>query len=79
MKIEVVGPGCPRCISTERNVKVALKELGKDAAVEHIFDVKEFAKRGVMFTPAVIIDGEIVTSGRIPTVDEIKKILSDIK
>ena len=76
MKIEIVGPGCPRCISTENNVKEALKQLGKEAEVEHIFDIAEFAKRGVMFTPAVIIDGEIVTSGKIPTIEELKDIIS---
>jgi len=73
MKIEIAGPGCPRCFATEENVKEALKQLGKEAEVEHIFDIKEFSKRGVVFTPAVIIDGEIVTSGKIPTVDEVKK------
>lgn len=76
MKIEIAGPGCFRCIKTEENVKEALKQLGKDAGVEHIFDVAQFAKRGVVFTPAVIIDGEIVTSGKIPTVDELKGIIS---
>lgn len=76
MKIEIAGPGCPRCISTEKNVKEALNQLGKAAEVEHIFDIVEFAKRGVMFTPAVIIDGKIVTSGRIPTVNELKEIIS---
>lgn len=76
MKIEIAGPGCFRCIKTEGNVKEALKELGKEAEVEHIFDVAEFVKRGVVFTPAVIIDGEIVTSGKIPTVDELKGIIT---
>ncbi|UCH12978.1 MAG: thioredoxin family protein, partial [Candidatus Omnitrophota bacterium] len=42
----------------------------------HLFDVREFSKRGVMLTPAVIIDGEIVTSGKIPTVDELKELVS---
>lgn len=76
MKIEVVGPGCPRCITTENNVKEALKQLNKEAQIEHVTDIAEFAKKGVMFTPAVIIDGKIVTSGKIPSVDEIKKILT---
>lgn len=76
MKIEVVGPGCARCITTEKNVKEALKQLNKEARVEHVTDVAEFAKRGVMFTPAVIVDGKIVTSGTIPSVEDIKRILS---
>jgi len=79
MKIEVVGPGCPKCIATEKNVKEALKQLNIDAEVSHVYDMNEIINRGVMFTPAVILDGEIKTSGKIPTVDEIKKILSSRK
>jgi len=79
MKIEVVGPGCPRCKATEKNVNEALKELGIDAEVTHVHDMGEIAKRGVMFTPALIVDGQIKTSGRIPTVAEIKNILSSDK
>ncbi len=76
MKIEVVGPGCGRCIATEKNVKEAVKQLGIQAEIAKVTDVSEFAKKGVMFTPAVIVDGQVKVSGKIPTVDEIKKFLS---
>jgi len=76
MKIEIVGPGCGRCIATEKNVKEAVKQLGIQAEITKVANVAEFAKKGVMFTPGVIIDGQVKVSGRIPTVDEIKKILS---
>jgi small redox-active disulfide protein 2 len=76
MKIEVVGPGCARCITTEKNVREALKQLGMEAEVTKVTAVAEFAKKGIMFTPGVIIDGQVKVSGRIPTVDEIKKILT---
>ncbi len=76
MKIEVVGPGCGRCITTEKNVREALKQLGINAEVTKVTDVAEFAKKGVMFTPGVIIDGQVKFSGKIPTVDEIKGILA---
>lgn len=76
MKIEVVGPGCARCITTEKNVKEAVKQLNIQAEVVKVTDVAEFAKKGVMFTPAVVVDGEVKVSGKIPTVDELKKILS---
>jgi len=79
MKIEIVGPGCPRCISTEKNVKEAVKNLGIDAEISHVYDISQIAKKGVMFTPAVIVDGQIKISGKIPTVDEIKKILTASK
>ncbi len=76
MKIEVVGAGCPRCIATEKNVREAVSQLGIQAEIIKVTDVTEFAQKGVMFTPAVIVDGQVKTSGKIPTVDEIKKILS---
>lgn len=76
MKIEVVGPGCQRCVATEKNVNEAVKQLGIQAEITHVYDVTQFAKKGVMFTPALIIDGQVKISGKIPTIDEIKKILS---
>ncbi|MBM4129382.1 MAG: thioredoxin family protein [Nitrospira sp.] len=79
MKIQVAGPGCPRCHATEQNVFNACAQLNLPADISHIYDVKEFAKLGVMFTPAVIVDGKIVVSGRIPTVEELKKIFSEIR
>ena len=76
MKIEVIGPGCARCITTEKNVREALKQLGISAEVTKVTNVAEFAKKGVMFTPGVIMDGQVKFSGKIPTVDEIKGILA---
>jgi len=76
MKIEIAGPGCPRCKATEKNVNEGLKQLGADAEVTHVYDINEMTGRGVIMTPAVIVDGEIKISGKIPTIDEIKKILS---
>ncbi|MCX5828144.1 MAG: thioredoxin family protein [Deltaproteobacteria bacterium] len=76
MKIVVAGPGCGRCHATEKNVKDACKELGIEADISHEFDVKRFRDLGVRVTPAVIIDGVIMVSGKIPSVDELKKIIS---
>ena len=72
MKIEILGPGCNRCIATEDNVRKALESLRLQAEVVHISDPREFARRGVMFTPAVIIDGQLKASGRIPDVEQIR-------
>lgn len=79
MKIIVAGPGCARCQATEKNVIEACDQLNLPAEVSHVFDVREYPKLGVRVTPSVIVDGKIVFSGRLPTVDEMKKILSDIK
>jgi small redox-active disulfide protein 2 len=79
MKIIVAGPGCARCHATEKNVIDACAALNLAVDISHEFDVKSFRNLGVRVTPAVIVDGNIVISGKIPTVDELKKILADIK
>jgi len=76
MKIQVVGPGCPRCQTTEKNVLNACAELDLAAEIEHVRNVPEFAKLGVMMTPAVLVDGKIVVSGKVPTVAELKELLA---
>lgn len=75
MKIQIAGPGCPRCQTTEKNVINACAQMNLAADISHIYDVKEFAKIGVRFTPAVIVDGKIVVSGKVPTVKELTTIL----
>ncbi len=77
MKIQVVGPGCSRCNQTEQNVVNACAELNFNADFEHVSDVTRFAQLGVMFTPGVVVDGEVVFSGRIPSVEEIKTALAE--
>ena len=79
MKIIVAGPGCPRCQATEKSVIDACAALNLAADIDHVYDVKEFAKLGVRITPAVIVDGKIVVSGKIPSVAELKQILSALK
>lgn len=79
VKIEILGPGCARCHATEKNVELALKALSVEAEVVHIYDPKEYAKRGVLFTPAIVIDGVTKVSGKIPTVEEVKSWLVQSK
>ena len=76
MKIQIAGPGCPRCELTERNVFNACAELNLAADISHVRDVKQFAALGVVLTPAVLVDGKVVVSGRVPTVAELKQILT---
>ncbi len=77
MKIEILGPGCMRCMKTEENVRLVLRELGLTAEVVHIFDHDEFGKRGIKFTPGLVIDGRARSSGRIPDVAEIHRWLEE--
>lgn len=75
MKIEILGPGCSKCKATEKIVKKAVEELGVQAEVVKVEDLQDIIDRGVMLTPAVIVDGEVKIEGRKPTVDEVKKII----
>ena len=75
MKIEVLGTGCAKCRATEKVVRKAVEELGIQAEVVKVEDLQEIIDRGVMMTPAVIVDGEVKIVGHTPTVDEIKKII----
>jgi len=71
MKIEILGTGCPKCKKMEENVRKALESLGKKAEVVKVTDIVEIINRGVMSTPALLVDGKEVASGRVPESDEI--------
>jgi small redox-active disulfide protein 2 len=75
VKIQIAGPGCPNCQNTERNVANACAELDFAADISHVTNIADILDLGVMRTPAVVIDGEVVISGRVPTVSELKDIL----
>jgi small redox-active disulfide protein 2 len=72
MEIKVLGPGCARCQQTAQNVKQAVAEAGIDAQIEKVTNVMEIAKYGVFGTPAVVVDGEVKSVGKIPEKEEIK-------
>jgi len=72
MEIKVLGPGCPRCEQTERHIREAAADAGLEAEIEKVTDVMEIAKYGVFGTPAVVIDGEVKSVGKIPEKEEIK-------
>lgn len=72
MKIQIAGPGCPKCEMTEKHVRQACSELGLDVEVEHLTDPREMAMLGVMLTPAVIVDGKVIEAGHVPTTENIK-------
>ena len=73
MEIKVLGPGCPKCKQTEQNVKNAIAEASVDATVEKVTDVMEIAGYGVFGTPAVVIDGEVKSVGKIPSKEDVKE------
>ena len=75
VKIEVLGTGCAKCKSLTKNVEKAVSELGIHAEVVKVDSIQEIMDRGVMITPALYIDGKSVMTGKIATVEEIKRML----
>ncbi|HAE41902.1 MAG TPA: redox-active disulfide protein 2 [Clostridiales bacterium] len=75
MKIKVLGTGCAKCRKMENNVHQAISEMGLDVTVDKVEDVMEIMKYGVMGTPALVIDEEVKTAGKVLTVEQIKKYL----
>lgn len=72
MDIKILGPGCPKCQQTEKTIKETLAETGVDARIEKITGALEIAGYGVFGTPAVVVDGEVKSVGKIPSKNEIK-------
>ena len=73
MQIKVLGPGCPRCRETQKHVREAVAQAGVDANIENVTDVMEIARYRVFGSPAVVVDGEVKSVGKVPPVEEIKK------
>lgn len=76
MTIKILGTGCPNCKKLEANTKQALEELKMKAKIEKITEIQDIMSYGVMGTPALVVDEKVEVYGRIPNVEEIKKILS---
>jgi len=72
MEIKVLGPGCPKCQQTEKVVKEAVSEAGVQANIEKVTDILKIGEFGVFGTPAVVVDGEVKSVGKVPTKDEVK-------
>lgn len=75
MVIKILGTGCSNCKRLEENARKATQELGKEATIEKVTDIKEIMKYGIMRTPGLVVNEKVKVSGRVPTVEEIKKYL----
>ncbi len=76
MKIEVLGPGCPKCKKLFEHAEKAVKDAGIHAEVTKVEDIQKIIDAGVMMTPALVINGEVKSSGRVLSVEEIKKMIN---
>lgn len=75
MKIQIPGTGCPKCKKLAETAETAAQELGMDYEIEKITEINEIMKFGVMMTPGLAVDGDVKVAGKVPTVDEVKRML----
>ncbi len=76
MKIEILGAGCPKCKELAANAEAAVRELNISTEISKVTDIDKIVDYGVMMTPALAVDGIIVSSGKVLSKDDIKKIIS---
>lgn len=76
MKISLLGPGCHNCQTLEQRTREAVADLGLTVDIEKVTDYGAIAAYGIMRTPGLVVDGEVVMSGRVPTTAEIKDLLA---
>jgi small redox-active disulfide protein 2 len=75
-KLQVLGPGCPKCEQLAQNAEAAAKALGVDYELEKIKDINQMMSMGVFMTPALVVDGEVKVVGKVPSVEELKAMLA---
>jgi small redox-active disulfide protein 2 len=75
MKIEILGMGCATCNKLEDTVRLAIREMGIDAQIDHVKDIKKIMAYGVMTAPALVIDGKVKVAGKLPSLAEMKQLI----
>ena len=76
MKIKILGPGCARCHQLEQTAREVVKELGIDAEIEDVKDVKKIMEYPILTTPGLVIDEKLVCSGRVPSKSEVTNFIT---
>jgi small redox-active disulfide protein 2 len=74
-KIQVLGPGCPKCVELAKRTEEAAKAMGGEYEVEKVSELSKIMAFGILTTPALVVDGEVKMVGQLPSVDEIKKMI----
>lgn len=77
--VKVLGSGCAKCNQLEAATKAALEQLGMDTTIDHVTDFSQIAAYGVMTTPALVVDGKVVSYGKVLKTDEVVRILQKFR
>ena len=76
LDIKILGPGCKNCHALEAATRQALTDLGLDATIENVTDFADIAAYGVLSTPGLVVNGTVVSAGRVPTASRIAELLA---
>jgi small redox-active disulfide protein 2 len=79
MLIQVLGTGCAKCKTLHEIVKKAIQETGVEAEVEKVEDIQKILSFEILMTPGLVIDGEVKTAGRVPSIEEVKRLIEEAK
>ena len=74
-KIEILGTGCPKCKKLAEQVRLAADELSLNCQIEKVEDIQQIMAHGVMMTPALVVDGQVKVTGKVPSLDDIKTMI----
>jgi small redox-active disulfide protein 2 len=74
-KIEILGTGCPKCKKLEELTREAAGQMGLDCQIDKVEDIQQIMAYGVMMTPALVVDGKVKITGKVPSVEELKKLI----
>lgn len=75
-KLQILGTGCPKCKQLAELTEQAARELGIEFEMEKVTDIQEIMKFGIMMTPALAVDGEVKVAGKVPSVEDLKKMIA---
>jgi small redox-active disulfide protein 2 len=75
-KLQVLGPGCPKCVELAKRTDEAAKAMGLDYELEKVSELNKIMAFGIFVTPALVVDGEVKVVGKVPSLDEIKKMIA---
>lgn len=76
MEIKILGPGCAKCKTLEETVRKTVAEMNIDATITKVDDIMDIMDYGILSTPGIVINEEVVISGRVPSVNEIKELIN---
>ena len=75
-KIQILGTGCPKCVKLAEAARAAAESMGIEFELEKVQEIDEILKFGVMMTPALVVDGQVKVSGKVPEDDELRAMFS---